>query len=491
MIQKLSIKIILAALALLLVFLWMLIPGESTESNVSNNATNDGAALVSAIKPISGANADSGANASRLGIVSGQINFRDADRKINSLSNSGLASLTRRFDEANAEIDRGNTEAGLKGFEGLIKDYPSVIEPYLNSASIYAEQQDLETARAILLQGFTANPKAGMLFDHLRKVHGALAAKSYRQALDTNSSELPEPSLVLARASNILTQLDQRNQIATLQKKLQNQLAEPGNQLQAEEVVALESRLNDLEASQVNAKSQYEFELSSLKQQIADQSQALSLSQTSEREALARVVRAERDAANEIAQITQQLESQKVLALSAQTLVDEQAILLARAQQQAQTLAMIEAENTRLTEANTATLVSPSNDPQVISSDSLKQQNLQRNAILLVQSWARAWSQQDVSAFVSHYANNYSSSQSLSRAQWLEQRQVRLSNKEFIRVEVSDFQVEDMGSQFSVIFSQYYQSNSVNDRITKRLLFNYQGENGSQSKIVAERLVSS
>jgi colicin import membrane protein len=382
----------------------------------------------------------------------------------------------------------------LNGFETLIKEYPSVIEPYLNSASIYAEQQDFEKARATLLQGFAANPKAGMLFDHLKQVHGVLAANAYRQALDTKSTGPAETKLVLARASSILTQLDQRNQIAALQEKLQekqNRVAEPGSQLQVEKVVALESRVRDLEANTLKAKSVYEVEFSGLKQQIAEQSQALSLSQTAEREALARVVRAERDAANEIAQITEQLETQKVLALSSQTLVNEQAILLTKAQQQTQALAALEAENSRLTETNIASIVPLTNDELATSSDSSKQNNLQKNAIALVQSWANAWSGQDVPAYVSHYANDYSSSQSLSRAQWLDQRQARLSNKKFIRVEVSNFEVKDMGSQFSVTFSQYYQSNSIDDRVTKRLLFNNIGDNGSQSKIVEERLLSS
>jgi hypothetical protein len=74
--------------------------------------------------------------------------------------------------------------------------------------------------------------------------------------------------------------------------------------------------------------------------------------------------------------------------------------------------------------------------------------------------------------------------------QWLEQRQVRLTNKEFISVDVSNFEVEDMGSRFSVTFSQYYQSNTEDDRVTKRLLFNKSGEDWSQSKIITEQLVS-
>ena len=108
-----------------------------------------------------------------------------------------------------------------------------------------------------------------------------------------------------------------------------------------------------------------------------------------------------------------------------------------------------------------------------------------------MQSWATAWSAQNVAGYVSHYADSYSSSPSITRAQWLEQRNLRLTNKEFINVAVSDFRVKDLGAQFSVTFSQYYQSNTVDDTVTKRLIFDKSGDNWSNSKIVNERLVSS
>jgi len=117
-------------------------------------------------------------------------------------------------------------------------------------------------------------------------------------------------------------------------------------------------------------------------------------------------------------------------------------------------------------------------------------QQTTQQAIALVESWARAWSAQDVDAYVEHYASNYSSSSSLSRAQWLEQRQIRLTNKEFINVSLQDFSVKDLGQQFSVTFRQHYQSNTVDDTVTKRLIFNKTGNDWSSAKIVNERLIS-
>lgn len=491
--NKLSIKFALAALVLPIGMLWILLSEDSADSVAGGDIEVGSAGLVSAIQPISVANAEPRVVLRTADIASGSIISGNSEVMVNALADNDLALLTFRFDEANAAIDQGNTQAGLKGLEALMLDYPSIIEPYLNVASIYAEQQDLEKARATLLKGFSANPKAGMLFDHLKKVHGALAANSYRQALDTSSPKTSNSTLVLARASSIVTQLDQRNQIVALKKQLQetqSRAVESVNQLQAEKVAALESRLKDLEASASAAKSVYELELSGLRKRIGDQSQALSRSQTAQREALARVVRAEQDALNQIAEITEQLESQKAMLVTARDLINEQANMIAKSQLQAQELAVLEAENIKLTAENEKMAQAAIADESAISSASMMQKMRRNNAVGLVQSWAKAWSEQDVFAYVGHYGEHYSSSGSLSRAQWIKQRQLRLTNKSFISVDVSDFEIEDMGSRFTVTFSQYYKSNTVDDRVTKRLLFDKRGDDWSQSKILKEQLVS-
>jgi hypothetical protein len=491
--NKFPIKITLVALVLLIMSLWLLFPRDATRDNASDKqgsatgAATGAATIVSVIQPISAASANN--TLSELGIASGPINFREGV-KVNSLSTDELASLSRRFDDANAAIERGDIDAGLKGLEALIAEYPSVIEPYLNVASVYAEREDLEKARATLLSGFSANPKAGMLFDHLKKVHGALAASSYRQALETDSPKESNITLILARASSISTELDQSKQIAALQKMLQesqnqsqgqnqSRVAEPENRLQTEKVAALESSLRDLEEGKLVDQSIYERELGGLKKQIDEQSQALLLSQI-----------AERDALNQLAEITEQLESQKAVVVPARASSSELAITLAKSQQQAQAYAVLDAENSKLREENEKMAQAAVADESVISGASLMQKTRQKNAIGLVQSWAKAWSEQDVSAYVEHYGENYSSSRSLSRARWLEQREVRRTNKSFINFEVSNFEVEDMGPQFSVIFSQYYRSNTVDDRVTKRLIFNKIGDDWSQSKILEEQVVS-
>lgn len=87
--------------------------------------------------------------------------------------------------------------------------------------------------------------------------------------------------------------------------------------------------------------------------------------------------------------------------------------------------------------------------------------------------WAQAWSNRDVSRYVDFYSNNYSPQPSMSHIDWLKDRQVKIEGKAFISVTVSNIKqkIINAGQQAEVTFQQVYLSNSVNDQLTKRLIF--------------------
>jgi len=182
--------------------------------------------------------------------------------------------------------------------------------------------------------------------------------------------------------------------------------------------------------------------------------------------------------------------------LSIEEKFEFQSKVLLKSEQQLRRLEQLEKDNQQLSKDLTQALAKNADisAPDVSTPVQVSPQNqeIEQNSIAigLVKRWALDWSSQNVEAYVSNYADNYSSSRSLSRAKWLEQRQHRLTNKTFINVQVSDFVVKDLGQQFSVTFRQYYQSNTVDDTVTKRLIFNKTDDDWSTAKIVNERLVS-
>jgi len=96
---------------------------------------------------------------------------------------------------------------------------------------------------------------------------------------------------------------------------------------------------------------------------------------------------------------------------------------------------------------------------------------------LMLNSWAKAWSAQDVEAYLSLYASDFTSRNGLARKEWASQRRSRLKGPAFIDVGVSKSDVLLLDKNLaSVTFVQRYKSNRLNDSVKKMLLLKKQNE---------------
>lgn len=469
MIEKLSLKPLILVLIAVVLF-WAILGGRGVDKTGDDlSGDSDSVQLVSAIQALSDA-----AAGENNGVISGS--FSQIPRP--ELTEEQNSDLNELFKQA---LSSESDERAIGLYNDLIEKYPSSIEPHLNLASLYADNGSLEKARETLLHGFEQNPKARLLFRSLQGVHGALAATAYSKALDTKSNVSQKVSL--PKATSLVTRLDQQAQIATLKKQISSLGEIQSNQNQADNnaqvISALKNELSLLKNELSQVKLSHAEELTGLNSELTNAKQSLLSSQAAERESIARVARVEQEADLQLSKakalamkVAQQKNAEKVDDLNEQ-LASMQARLVAAS-------AAVSAANTSRITASTDTSFNESVAPQV-------NQNL---AIGLVQSWARSWSAQDVDAYVAHYADNYTSGYSVTRKQWLVQRQHRLSNKKFIKVRVSGFIVKDLDGQFSVTFSQSYKSNTVDDTVKKRLIFNKQGGSWTNAKIVNESIVS-
>lgn len=87
-----------------------------------------------------------------------------------------------------------------------------------------------------------------------------------------------------------------------------------------------------------------------------------------------------------------------------------------------------------------------------------------------VQTWASAWSDQDVDGYLASYAPDFRPSNGASRASWNRYRRDRLTRPSFIQVDISDLSV-DMRSATTAtaVFSQHYRSDNYEDQVRKTL----------------------
>ena len=86
-----------------------------------------------------------------------------------------------------------------------------------------------------------------------------------------------------------------------------------------------------------------------------------------------------------------------------------------------------------------------------------------------VESWAKAWSAQDVSGYLAHYANDFNPPGNQSRKEWAEERQARIAGKGRIKVSVDALQVSTEGNTATVRFHQKYVSDRLNASSRKTL----------------------
>ncbi len=90
--------------------------------------------------------------------------------------------------------------------------------------------------------------------------------------------------------------------------------------------------------------------------------------------------------------------------------------------------------------------------------------------VTAVSNWAQAWSEQDVTAYLSHYAPNFDPPGELSRNDWEQQRRSRLSKPKLIEVKVSEPKVSFNGGGSAVVrFRQHYKSDTIDSTGYKTL----------------------
>jgi len=105
----------------------------------------------------------------------------------------------------------------------------------------------------------------------------------------------------------------------------------------------------------------------------------------------------------------------------------------------------------------------PSNNPEEVL-----------NAVGL---WAKAWSENDVPAYLAHYATDFKTPEGESRANWEAQRKARIAKPRKIQVDVESPKVVFHESgRVTVTFRQHYRSDTLNISSSKTLVMVKSGD---------------
>jgi ketosteroid isomerase-like protein len=105
-----------------------------------------------------------------------------------------------------------------------------------------------------------------------------------------------------------------------------------------------------------------------------------------------------------------------------------------------------------------------------------------------VNAWARAWSSNDVPAYLSYYADDFQTPKGVSRSAWEAERKARIAKPRKIDVQVDAPKVKfDEKNRAIVTFRQHYRSGSMDVVSSKTLVM---VKNGDKWLIQQERVGS-
>ncbi|MFM8864041.1 MAG: YybH family protein, partial [Limnohabitans sp.] len=88
-----------------------------------------------------------------------------------------------------------------------------------------------------------------------------------------------------------------------------------------------------------------------------------------------------------------------------------------------------------------------------------------------LEAWAKAWSPQDMKAYLAAYARDFQTPGGMSRSQWEADRQLKITSKKRIRVEVSQLQIRWREQEATVQFRQAYESDNLKVVSRKTLIW--------------------
>jgi len=299
-------------------------------------------------------------------------------------------------------------------FTRLTQDYPKLPEPYNNLAVLYAAAGQYDKAKAALDKALRTSPAYATAFDNLGDVHARLASQAYDKALQIEPAAVgaPVPAAKLALVRSLGVPAGQAPAVAVAPLPPAKQ-ADPAPFV----VAAAKPAAPAAPVEPPKARPAPVPEVN--KPALADGAKAVKPAPAPQPDAKQPPARTE----------------------------------LAKAEPAKPAPVAAEPRQVRLVKADRP-------DPKARAA---QEAAAEKESILsAVESWAKAWSAQDVAAYLAHYASDFNPPGSQTRKAWMEERQARIAGKGRIKVSIDAPQVSTEGNTATVRFRQNY----VSDRLS-------------------------
>ena len=354
-----------------------------------------------------------------------------------------------------AEQNRNNEAIAV--FQKLTEDYPQLPEPYNNLAVLYASAGQYDKARVSLERAIRTNPAYATAHENLGDVYAKLASQAYDKAMQLlDSKDYAPPKSKLAMVRTLGTR-DGQSQLAGL-------AAAPAP---AQPPAQARATLPAPAAPVKVAAAPVPPPAAAPSKPAAPAAPVPAPVKVAAAPASAAPVKVAAAPAAPTPVPAAPAKATPPPAVAAAQQVNASAKQLNAAAQQAN--------------AATSKAAAPAAKPPVAAQPPVAapapvqlpkaDDNAERDAALkAVNSWAKAWSSQDMKGYLNAYADNFQTPRGVSRKNWEADRRARIEGKEHIKVTVEAPQVSVKGDTATVRFRQIYVSDRLNANSRKTLI---------------------
>lgn len=345
----------------------------------------------------------------------------EALKRIDAILSKQPADAQMRFMKG-VMLSEARPAEAIAIFTRLTQDYPKLPEPYNNLAVLYAAAGQYEKARSALDKAMRTSPAYATAFENLGDVHARLASQAYDKALQIDpGSAAPATRLALVRSLGVPAGQTAMLTVAPIAPPPRPVLPAPVTVA----VITPPAPVEPPKAAKVAPPAPVDAPKVA-KAAPAEPPKVVKPSPAPE---------------------------PKVVAAPARTEV-------AKAEPAKRPPAPVETRQVRMVKAEKP-------DPKARAAQEAAAEN---EAVLnAVESWAKAWSAQDVAGYLAHYSADFNPSGGQTRKAWMEERQARIAGKGRIRVGIDKPQVSTEGNTATVRFRQSYVSDRLSSTSRKTL----------------------
>jgi len=382
-----------------------------------------------------------------VGRLLDQGNAREAARQADNHLKQNPGDVEMRFLRGVIATEQKQNAQAIKIFSALVREYPTMPEPYNNLAVLYAAEGQERKAAESLEQAIRTNPSYTTAHENLGDLYARMASEAYTKALQLDGSRQTIPAKLA-----LITQLVPAPQGTTKTVVAQATPAAAPVAMPAPAVMAVP--VPAMPPKPVEPKPEPKVEK---KPAAAETKPAPVVVETKPpvRSAAAPVAPVPAPVPAPVAPAAAPAPAPAVVAKPAAPAPAAPAVAAPKP----------------VAEEKPAAPAKPAVDPAVATIESA------------VNDWANAWEKQDMARYLDAYSEKFEPGNGASLAQWKESRRVRIVGKSNISITLQNIQVSVDGDQATAKFRQNYNAGSL--VTTTRKTLSMRNERG-QWRIVRE-----